>query len=172
MADEELRIAAGKAISDGLRKGGTFKVLFFVTQETGRVNQQDATTLRLVLEAAPEIGMDYGIIVNKVSQGILKKLIGRKNDFINTLFAGIPKGKRCVYSNIFFLEKKRELEDEEDQFLSADEFKNETGLHVLAWQSCWSRVSKGQFILKCLFGVIVSKYQKHAILLKDFCTSL
>ena len=38
-------IAAGKAISDGLRKGGTFKVLFFVTQETGRVNQQDAATL-------------------------------------------------------------------------------------------------------------------------------
>ena len=35
LADEELRIAAGKAISDGLRKGGTFKVLFFVTQETG-----------------------------------------------------------------------------------------------------------------------------------------
>ena len=99
-------------------------------------------TCLLVLEAAPEIGMDYGIIVNKVSQGVLKKLIGRKNDFINTLFAGIPQDKRCVYSNIFFLEKKRELEDEEDQFLSPDEFKNETGLHVLTWQSCWSRVSK------------------------------
>ena len=91
---------------------------------------------------------------------VLRKLIGRKNDFINTLFAGIPKDKRCVYSNIFFLEKKRELEDEEDQFLSPDEFKNETGLHVLTWQSCWSRVSKGQLILKCLFGVIVSKYQQ------------
>ena len=125
-----------------MRKGGTFKVLFFLTQDTGRVNQQDATTLRLVLEAAPEIGMDYGIVVNKVSRGVLKKLQGRKNDFINTVFAGIPKDKRCVYSNIFFLEKKRELEDEEDQFLSPDQFKNETGLHVLTWQSCWSRVSR------------------------------
>ena len=50
----------------GLRMGGTFIVLFFVTQEAGRVSQQDATTMRLVLEAAPEIGSNYGIIVNKV----------------------------------------------------------------------------------------------------------
>ena len=47
-------------------RGGTFIVLFFVTQEAGRVSQQDATTMRLVLEAAPEIGSNYGIIVNKV----------------------------------------------------------------------------------------------------------
>ena len=53
LADESLRRAAGHAISEGLRKGGTFIVLFFVTQEAGRVNQQDATTMRLVLEAAP-----------------------------------------------------------------------------------------------------------------------
>ena len=75
LADEELRKKAGEAISVGLRKGGSYKVIFFVTQESGRVNQQDATTLRLVLEAAPDIGRDYGIIVNKVSRGVLKTTI-------------------------------------------------------------------------------------------------
>ena len=42
LADEKLRKQAGKAISDGLRKGGKYKVVFFVTQEAGRVNAKAA----------------------------------------------------------------------------------------------------------------------------------
>jgi len=65
LADEKLRKAAGKANSEGLRKGGDYKVIFFVTQQSGRVNAQDATTIKLVLDAAPDIGQNYGVVVNK-----------------------------------------------------------------------------------------------------------
>ena len=58
LADVKLRKEAGKAISEGLRKGGKFVVLFFVTQQDGRVTQEDSTTIKLVLQAAPEIGID------------------------------------------------------------------------------------------------------------------
>ena len=74
LADESLRKEAGKAISEGLRLGGQFKVLFFVTEQRGRVVQQDATTIQLVHEAAQEIKSDYGIIVNKCSKRVLKML--------------------------------------------------------------------------------------------------
>ena len=133
LADEELRKQAGEAISEGLKKGGNYKVIFFVTQEAGRVNQQDAATLRLVLEAAPDVGMQYGIIVNKVSNRILKlfKKEALKFDFLNSLFVGIPEDRRCVYSNIKFFGKLNTLEDEDDVFLSPHEFKDDSNVTLL-----------------------------------------
>ena len=69
--DVERREAAGRAISEGLRKGGAFKVLFFVSERNGRVDPQDAATMKVVLDSAPEIWQcqgspKYGVIVNKV----------------------------------------------------------------------------------------------------------
>ena len=95
----ELRKQAGKAISDGLKMGGEYKVLFFVTEHGGRVGQQDATTMKLVLDAAPEIGEKYGIIVNMVSKGVLKKLQTESmyHDFNNSMLAGIDDKNRCIY---------------------------------------------------------------------------
>ena len=104
LADEKLRKAAGGAISEGLRMGGQFKVLFFVTEQRGRVVQQDATTMQLVHEAAPEIKSHYGVIVNMVSKGVLKRLNQTEMsffEFLNTLFAGMADENRCIYSNIF-----------------------------------------------------------------------
>ena len=74
LCDKELRKKVRETISKGLKKGGSYKVIFFVTQEAGRVNQQDTKTLKLVHEAAPDIGMEYGIIVNKVPKEVLKTL--------------------------------------------------------------------------------------------------
>ena len=69
--DEGRREAAGKAISEGLRHGGAFKVLFFVSERNGRVDPQDAATMKVVLDSAPEIwcaqgSPKYGVIVNQV----------------------------------------------------------------------------------------------------------
>ena len=105
LADIELRKQAGKAISDGLKLDGEYKVIFFVTEHRGRVSQQDATTIKLVLDAAPEIKEKYGIIVNMVSKGVLKKLKNEStyHDFNNLIFAGIDMKNRCVYR--YFFEK-------------------------------------------------------------------
>ena len=55
LSDVAQRKQAAEAIAEALRKGGDFKILFFITEEEGRVEQQDVTTMKLVLDAAPNI---------------------------------------------------------------------------------------------------------------------
>ena len=131
LADEKLRTVAGKAIYQSLKKDGHYQILFFVTERNGRVLQQDTTTIKLILEAAPDIGEDYGIIVNMLSKGVMKKIKENrmfKEDFLNVLFAGITENRRCPYNRILFLGKLQELEDEDDVLVSSDRFLNEKGM--------------------------------------------
>ena len=97
LADRKLRKAAGEAISEGLRKNGEYKVIFFVTQESGRVNAQDVTTMKLVLDAAPEIGQNYGVVVNKVKRKTIQrfKIEDERMEFLLTLFEGISEENKC-----------------------------------------------------------------------------
>jgi len=127
LADVKLRKQAGEAISQGLRKGGKFVVLFFVTQQDGRVSQEDATTMKLVLQSAPEIGQNYGVIVNKIGKGVMKILEDKmkKFDFINTLFAALPDENTCVYHNVLFFERAPQLEEEENQLMSPHDLKGD-----------------------------------------------
>ena len=69
LSDETLRENASNAIQEGLKKYSCYRVLFFVTERNGRVLMQDTTTMKLILEASPDIGMNYGIIVNMLSKG-------------------------------------------------------------------------------------------------------
>ena len=79
----------------------------------------------------PEIGSNYGVIVNKVSKPVLERLDGKKNDFINTMFAGIPENQRCVYTSVSFFEKSTYLEDRENLWLNPEEFKDDQGKPLL-----------------------------------------
>ena len=131
LADEKLRTASGKAIYQALKKDGHYQILFFVTERNGRVLQQDATTIKLILDTAPDIGEDYGIIVNMLSKGLMKKMKENrmfKEDFVNILFAGISAERRCPYNRVLFLGKLQELEDEDDVLVSSDHFLNEEGM--------------------------------------------
>ena len=91
LADLGLRKAAGKAISKALREGGTYRIFFFISQDAGRPKNEDITTLNLVLEAAPEIGSNYSIIVPKIKPRIADGLRKDANwaKFLNGIFAGI-----------------------------------------------------------------------------------
>ena len=104
LADETLRKVAGKSISAGLRKGGNYKVIFLFTEQSGRVNVQDATSMQLVLQAAPDIGNRYGIIVNKVDAKVIEKIrIDQGQEFLQILFSAIPDYQRCRSEQILFL---------------------------------------------------------------------
>ena len=87
LADKKLREEAGKAISTALKAGGKYKIVFFVRLESGRPVNEDITTMKLVLEAAPEIGKNYGVILPKITKGAAKGL----EDFNNwsKIYAGI-----------------------------------------------------------------------------------
>lgn len=75
LADRALRTQAAEAIHQGLsRKNERFKVLFVIKLDEGRVVSQDVTTMKLVLNSCPDIGSDYGIIINKLSKRAYKDL--------------------------------------------------------------------------------------------------
>ena len=129
LADVALRKKAAEAISNGLRMGGNFKVLFFITENRGRVSQQDATTLKLVLDAAPEIKEKYSIIVNMVSKKVLQKLEKESayHYFNDLIFAGIDEKNRCSFSNIIFFERREDLEGEDNIVVPPNTFINPNG---------------------------------------------
>ena len=113
--------AAGKSILDGLKKGGNYKVIFFFTEQSGDINDQDVVIMRMVLEAAPDIGNKYGIIVNKVDRKVRKEL---KRDqgtemFLQTLFTGMPDTQICREDQVLFLPALERLEDEDNELVSA-----------------------------------------------------
>lgn len=90
-----------------------------VTLEAGRVRPDDKTTIQLVLEAAPQIGSNYSVIINKMSSNILKKLSDNENDrkvLVTTINDGLA-GTSSIYFNI----KYAQLEDEDNGVVVLDD---------------------------------------------------
>ena len=118
LADVRQKEEAGIAIRDSLNMGGPHKILFFCKLDDGRVNMADKTTMKLVHDAAREIGSKFGIIVNKVSKKMLKKIGNQpeiEKEFRDVLCEGIPKT-----SHVLFLPVIEDLEEEEDALVSLD----------------------------------------------------
>lgn len=81
LQDVKLRKQAAAAIQEALKVGGEYKIIFVITLEAGRVRPMDVATIRSVLNSAEEIGCNYGIIVNKVSQRTIDQiLLNPKNE--------------------------------------------------------------------------------------------
>ena len=110
LADFKLRKQAAESISIALKKGGPYKILFVTTTMSGRVIEEDAVTMKLILDAAPEIGQDFGIIVNITEEIIVREFSNPENlkSFKTQLFAGIAK--EHINDNILILQKNDELE--------------------------------------------------------------
>ena len=79
------REKAGEEIAAALRQNGTYRLVFVVTLESGRVRPADVATLKIVLDAihVDMIGdeggegglfIPYGIVVNKVTPRAMAKL--------------------------------------------------------------------------------------------------
>ena len=80
-----------------LQEGGKTKIIFFIGQDAGRPKNDDVTTMNLVLEAAPEIGNKYGVILPKIRRKTAKLLKAKSQtpeipdawtEFLLGLFAG------------------------------------------------------------------------------------
>ena len=118
LADVRQKVEAGIAIRDSLNMGGPHKVLFFCQLNDGRVNMADKTTMKLVHDAAREIGSKFGIVVNKVSKKMLKRIENQpeiEKEFREILCDGIPKT-----THVLFLPFMEDLEEEEDALVSLD----------------------------------------------------
>ena len=118
LADVRQKIEAGVAIRESLNLGGPHKILFFCKLDDGRVNMSDKTTMKLVHDAAKEIGSKFGVVVNKVSKKSLRKIKnqpGLEKQYRELICEGIP-----ATSHVLFLPIVEDLEEEEDALVSLD----------------------------------------------------
>ena len=115
LSDIELRKQAAEAITKALRQGGSFKIFFVVTLESGRVRPADVTTMQLVLESAPI--HHFGVILNKLSKAVMKKLHNDSNQTSSRkglqamILSQIDTQASCDF---FFNKNSPDLEDEDD----------------------------------------------------------
>lgn len=109
--DWKKREQAAAAIEEALKQDGLYTVFFVITLEAGRVNSQDATTMKIVLKACPSIGDRYGIIINKVKPKSVPKVRAQMASITSALFVDetIP-----ATGYIFVNAEDDELEDAED----------------------------------------------------------
>ena len=121
VADAKYRNTAGEALTEVFRNGGRMKILFFFAQQAGRIVTQDVATMKLVLEAVPDIGRNYGIIVNMVSQDVLAKLSKTENwqSFITSLYYGIKD--EFKHTNIIMLPHNSNLDGANNVLLDVAE---------------------------------------------------
>ena len=120
LAESEIRSEVAKNITEAFKKGGNFKFLFVATALNGRLKAEDVTTMKLVLDAVPQIGVDkFGIIVNQLEAAEFEGLKKPENlkKFFKPLWAGLPK----ITSRFELLKKDPDLSCKEN---SVKEFPN------------------------------------------------
>mmetsp|Transcript_168236 Transcript_168236/g.540498 ORF Transcript_168236/g.540498 Transcript_168236/m.540498 type:complete len:264 (+) Transcript_168236:191-982(+) len=104
LTDAEDTFNKAKEITSELKQGGECKFIFMVKQQQGRVVAQDQVMIERVLTAAPQIGQNYGIIVNQVTPGEKKHLEAdsSKNfkDMVALLCRNVPPTKHVIL-NLF-----------------------------------------------------------------------
>ena len=131
LADRQLREAAGTAITEALKKGGEYKILFFLRTQSGRAVVEDITTFKLVLNSAPEIGHQYGLVINQVNNKLSKKFKENhenKKSFLTDIFSNIDPKRHCSLNNISFLPTIKDAEDEDNQLIPLEDLKTTDGL--------------------------------------------
>ena len=125
LADEKQRKKAAKEIEKALKQDGDYRIFFVLTLESGRVRPQYKATMELVLQAAPEIGHNYGIIFNKISERALAKFVqtpsGTQPSQADILLTHLFSGDGlCVTNKLHYNLKDDDLEDAEDVVKALD----------------------------------------------------
>jgi len=109
IADDTFRKIAGAALSNVFSNGGRMKLIFFVTQQTGRLRAEDSASMKLILDSVPEIKNHYGIIVNKIPDEVYKEFEDEEKieEFMAKVFYGMDDSSK--HSNILFVRRNKEL---------------------------------------------------------------
>ena len=113
---------AAAATSNLLKEGGVCKLLFVVnvlsTNYGAWIAPEDNATMRLILEAAPEIGNRFGVIVNNCPEKEIYTL-SNSETLVRRLFSRIKKENQN--DSIMFLKQNPNLEDKENVLLDGTE---------------------------------------------------
>uniref|UniRef100_A0A7M5XC70 G domain-containing protein n=1 Tax=Clytia hemisphaerica TaxID=252671 RepID=A0A7M5XC70_9CNID len=116
--DIDKRKQAAEAITQALKRDGSYQIIFVVTLEAGRVRPADVATISLILDSAPEI-TNYGVIFNKLSKPVLRELTKEnKLSLLTQVSARTTEGKKKPLPIPLYLEKNSDLEDEKNAIAS------------------------------------------------------
>eukprot|EP00918_Siedleckia_nematoides_P022226 GHVU01047769.1.p1 GENE.GHVU01047769.1~~GHVU01047769.1.p1 ORF type:complete len:280 (+),score=47.90 GHVU01047769.1:1314-2153(+) len=80
LEDVETKERAAKEIKRSLSQGGYYRIVFVVKDDSGRVRAQDATTLKLVLDALPK-DVPFAVVVNDLSPKVCTTFVTGSRDF-------------------------------------------------------------------------------------------
>ena len=119
--DTKKRKQAAEAITQALKKDGSYRIIFVVTLEAGRVRAADVTTMHLILDSTPEITR-YGVIFNKLSKRVIQKLTpAAKLALVTQVSVKNPgESKEKPLPVPLFLPTLNELEDEDNVVTSIE----------------------------------------------------
>jgi Leucine-rich repeat (LRR) protein len=73
LSDVNLRKQAAEEIEKALKENNNYKIIFVATLEAGRIKSDDLVTINTVCEAI-KVPFEYGIIFNKVTNPVIKKI--------------------------------------------------------------------------------------------------
>ena len=78
------REEAGRVITEALKRGGRYRIVFVVSLKQGRVSPQDATTIRVILEAVKrnDQQIPFAIIINSVGLKLYERIVQQCDDVL------------------------------------------------------------------------------------------
>lgn len=115
--DVKIREQAAREIEKVFRsKKASYKLVFVVTLEAGRVRAADVVTMKLVLGALPAKS-PHGVIINKVSPNQALKLRSRDSEEEKAIHGSLAVCKTHKPEFVHILSRNDDLEDEDDQLL-------------------------------------------------------
>jgi Leucine-rich repeat (LRR) protein/GTP-binding protein EngB required for normal cell division len=112
LSDVNLRKQAAEEIEKALKENNNYKIIFVATLEAGRIKSDDLVTINTVCEAI-KVPFEYGIIFNKVTNPVIKKISETGLESYLT-----PLHKQPLSTIIIKFEG--EMQDADNEYLSAN----------------------------------------------------
>ena len=136
---------AALAITQALKQGGEFLVVFVVTLEAGRVKPEDKSTIEAVLKGAPEI-TSFGLIINKLSKTVYSRLSSNASEK-QSVVDEISKDLGSNAPDVLLLQRNDSLDDKENTFVdlpSLSSFVFQTLIPIVIHQEKVNTVEAGE----------------------------
>ena len=113
-----MRKQAAKEIEAALKKSGTYKLIFVITVEGGRIRPDDLLTMKVILESIDDKFFPYAIVVNKATERLIREL-NTDPTKLKEFFVTLNYNQRGT-SRIFLYPFENELADKDNKLVEAN----------------------------------------------------
>lgn len=122
LQDVKMRKQAARSITNALKKGGKYKLVFVITLESGRVRPADMSCMQMVLNSTNNQADSYGVVINKLTNQTYKNLMENQAQGVLAQIKQINKISYNLHS--LFLPNIESLDDENDAVVAIPDLIN------------------------------------------------